>query len=203
MIVAISIFLILAFTSLLIRSRSSKSERMSETLTKSFWEKEREANSVRRKDISNLPYITIPLDSLPFHESSNPSIIRCQDKIRNLATLQILNLSGMTNTDLKLKYGAANLPFLINCDTYYTELVKNLYQWGKALYDENLINDSQTVLEFAVNCQTDVMSTYTLLGDIYSSQLNRDGIHNLIQTIQDIHSPNKVSALNHLESLLA
>ena len=129
--------------------------------------------------------------------------LRYQEKIQNLASLKILNLSGLTNTELKLQYGAANLPFLINCDTYYTELVKNLYQWGKALYDENSVYDSQAVLEFAVNCNSDIAATYTLLGDIYSSQSNKEGVRNLILKAQKINSPNRTNVITHLENLLA
>ena len=37
-----------------------KSDRAMQKNSDSFWSKEREANMTRRKDISNLPYITIP-----------------------------------------------------------------------------------------------------------------------------------------------
>ena len=34
-------------------------------VTEDFWSREDQANQIRRKDISNLPYITIPLEKFP------------------------------------------------------------------------------------------------------------------------------------------
>ena len=41
-----------------------------------YWEKEREANFVRRKDISGLDYITISEDELPFSDTAKKNIVR-------------------------------------------------------------------------------------------------------------------------------
>ena len=45
-----------------------KSDRAMRKASDNFWDKEREANLTRRKDISQLPYITIPYDALPLDE---------------------------------------------------------------------------------------------------------------------------------------
>ncbi|WP_310604910.1 hypothetical protein [Anaerosporobacter sp.] len=193
---------LLGFISLLIRFKSSQSNKQSEENTKSFWAKEREANSIRKKDISNLPYIVVPLDSLPFHDTDDISISRYQDTIRKLAERELLNLSTQTNTDLKLNYGAANLPFLTNCDTGYTELIKTLQQWGKALYDSNNITDAKTVLEFAIACKTDIAASYILLGNIYLSANNTEQISLLLESAKEMNSPNKKTAITHLQNIL-
>ena len=56
-----------------------------------FWQRENEANFTRRKDISQLPYIKIPYDSLNTRKSSYPSRIpsfliypACQTRILSL-----------------------------------------------------------------------------------------------------------------------
>ncbi|WP_167957090.1 hypothetical protein [Anaerosporobacter faecicola] len=203
MLVAIAIFMILAFTSLLIRTRSSKTNKINQEEAQSFWEREQESNSVRKKDISNLPYITVPLDELPFHNSEDSSIIRYQDSIKRIAERKILNLSTQSNTDLKLNYGVANLPFLMDCDVSYTELIKTLQQWGKALLDSNQIDDAKTVLEFAVTCKTDIAVSYTLLGDIYAKQHNKEKIQSLLEVAKTINSPNQSNTVHYLEQLLS
>lgn len=202
MLVAISIFLILGFLSVLIKTSSSKSKKITEESSKSFWEKEREANFARKKDISNLPYITIPIESLPFKDTDDSNINRYQAAIKALAGRKLLNLSNQTNTELKLKYGAANLPFLMDCDTGYTDLIKALQLWGKALFDSNNPGEARIVLEFAVACKTDIAASYSLLGDIYASTNNTEQIKSLLESAKEINSPNKNNIINYLENLL-
>ena len=44
-------------------------------VTEDFWSREDQANQIRRKDISNLPYITIPLEKFPIRKrSENPCL---------------------------------------------------------------------------------------------------------------------------------
>ncbi|WP_455715702.1 hypothetical protein, partial [Anaerosporobacter sp.] len=185
----ISIFLILAFTSILIRISNAKSKKYNEELEKTFWAKEREANFVRKKDISNLPYIIIPIESLPLNETDDSNLRRYQDVVKKLAGRKLLNLSNQTNTELKLQYGAANLPFLMDCDTGYTELIKTLQSWGKALVDSNNREDARIVLEFAISCKTDIAASYSLLGDIYASTNNTEQIKSLLESAEEINSP--------------
>lgn len=198
----ISIFFILAFISILIRSASAKSNKNREDSAKNFWAKERDANFVRKKDISHLPYIIIPIESLPFEETDNSVINRCQDTVKALADRKLLNLSNQSNTDLKLNYGAANFPFLMDCDTGYTELIKALQQWAKALYDSNNLLDARTVLEFAITCKTDISASYTLLGEIYSSTNDTEHIKSLLESAKDMNSPHKNTVITYLENIL-
>lgn len=202
MLIIISIFFILGFISILIRSSSSKSNKYSTDAAKTFWDKEREANFSRKKDISHLPYITIPIESLPFKDTDNSTINRYQDTIKRLAERKLLNLSNQTNTELKLNYGAANFPFLMDCDTGYTELIKTLQLWGKSLYDSNNLLDARTVLEFAITCKTDISASYTLLGDIYASSNDTKQIKSLLESAKDMNSPHKNNVITYLESIL-
>lgn len=198
----ISIFSILAIISILIRSASARSNKNREDAAKNFWTKERDANFVRRKDISHLPYIIIPIESLPFKDTDNSAIKRYQDTVKALADRKLLNLTNQSNTDLKLNYGAANFPFLMDCDTGYTELIKTLQLWGKALYDSNNLLDARTVLEFAITCKTDISASYTLLGDIYASSNDTEQIMSLLESAKDMNSPHKNAVITYLESIL-
>ena len=72
-----------------------------------FWQRENEANFTRRKDISQLPYIKIPYDSLPFIQNAHGEIAEYQKELLSFKDSKLLNLSGLSNTDLKLMYGIA------------------------------------------------------------------------------------------------
>ena len=71
----------------------------------SLLERESEANSVRKADISSLPYIEIPLDTLPVDTLSACGHSGLADELYALAGKKILNLFMYTNTDLKMMYG--------------------------------------------------------------------------------------------------
>ena len=43
-------------------------------VTEDFWNREDQANQIRRKDISNLPYITIPLEKFPIGISDDEEL---------------------------------------------------------------------------------------------------------------------------------
>ena len=71
----------------------------------SFWQREAEANNVRKQTLDNLDYITIPIDSLPFFYGIDKNLEELQNTITSLSSCTIVNLSNYTNTELKLMYG--------------------------------------------------------------------------------------------------
>ena len=84
---------------------------------------------------------------------------------------KIVNFTGITNTDLKMEYGAPNITVLTQYDQNYTSLVIALQNWGEALYNSGYYEDAAKVLEFSVKTRTDISSTYRLLVDMYKTKL--------------------------------
>ena len=167
-----------------------------------FWEKERQANNTRRKSLDGLNYITIPLDELPINLFNDDNIIsEAVQTIVELAKSPIVNLTGISNTDLKLEYGAPNIDLLSLYDGRYTTLARTLQTWGKRLIELGEEPAAKTVLEFAISTETDVSGTYKLLSDIYSKEGNTKGIDNLISVAEKINSPMKDSILKGLKAL--
>ena len=129
------VFFILVITLvILIRyeiTRNSKAERRS---SKAFWEREREASFTRNKDISGLDYINIPEDliaSLPSLE--NEEYTAALENLNALKGTKILNLTGITNTDLKASYGTGNFAFLSECDERFNTLYVSLKTISRTL----------------------------------------------------------------------
>ena len=85
-------------------------------VTEEFWEKERKANSPLRGDTTDLCYITIPEKFFPLNN----------DKINDLRDKTLVNLTGMSNTDLKHKYGILNFKKLSEYDDNFTKFVSML-----------------------------------------------------------------------------
>ncbi|MGN0415723.1 MAG: hypothetical protein ACI4FX_09550 [Agathobacter sp.] len=149
----------------------------------SFWDREQKANFTRRKDISNLNYITIPPEIIPenLHTDS-------EKKLKELTTQKMLNLTGMTNTDLKLQYGAANLEALSEYDNHFTTFVQTVPVYAKELTEAGQTKEAQALLEFAVSCRADSRSIFTQLADLYRQSGQADLIHGLIDSAEKLPS---------------
>ena len=120
--------------------------------------------SPRKKPLDDLNYITIPEELLSMQPAlMTEELQSCLDELKDLSACQIVNLTGYTNTDLKLKYGTANITILSDYDFHYTNLVTLLQKLAELLHD-NLEDDlAVRVLEFAVSTGTDVSKSYYLL----------------------------------------
>ena len=172
-------------------------------IQEAFWEREREANNTRRKPLDDLDYINIPLERLPMSSHrDNTRILEYTDTITELAGTPIVNLTGISNTDLKLKYGAPNIDLLSRYDQRYTTLAATLQKWAQELYDLGEKKDAKTVLEFAVSTGTDVSGTYRLLASIYIDEGDKQAVRNLIPTAEAVNSPLRDTILANLRSLV-
>lgn len=176
-------------------------KRIEKNRSDQFWDRERRANETRKQPIDSLPCITIPLEQLPMGPDADETIAACQKRIRALSSKKIINLSGKSNTDIKLEYGAANLNELSACDQNYTDLVRTLYKWGDALFKKGCTEDAITVLEYGVSCKTEVRNHYVLLAQIYKNQQEFYKIEELIHTagtLDSIRTPSILRSLNEL-----
>lgn len=185
---------------LVISHNLRKSKRIQSQNEMSFWQRERLANSTRRKSLDGLDCIRIPLDSLPMHTlEDSQKIGECLRIINELSTQPTVNLTGLTNTDLKLEYGTANITALTEYDQNYTLLAGTLQQWADLLYNEGYIEETRQILEFAVSTRTDVSRSYDLLSDIYLQNGQPEKFAGLIQTAETLNSLNKEVILRHLK----
>ncbi len=197
-----SFILLCIFVNISMRRVSRKTEEREAN----FWEREREANNVRKKSLDSLEYIHIPFDFLPFGTAGdNESLAACEEELMALKDEKIVNLTGITNTDLKLEYGTANITPLTQYDQNYTALVCSLQKWGQQLYDLGRYEDAAKVLEFAVKTRTDITATYRTLIDLYKTKLglNEDEIQKkldaLIPIAKNLNSLSRMSILKMLQ----
>ncbi len=173
-----------------------KSNRSREDAQTLFWERELEANHTRKKDISALDYIQIPLDLIPqnLHTDSERELVA-------LASEKLLNLTGETNTDLKLKYGVANLEQLSLFDTNFARFVSALSVYAGELLDAGQTSDARALLEFAVECRADSSKIFSMLAKLYldAGEPERiDGLIEIAKTYDSLSGRMIVQSLNAL-----
>lgn len=181
-----------------IRMRGSR--RREQELWDNFLKKEQEANWTRKQDISNLDYIRLPLDTLPLGKYDDETLRGYENTLRELSTQPICNLNGISNTDLKLRYGVANLSALSQCDTNYSTLLSVLANYGEKLYELSHPQDAKQVLEYALSLGTDVGKTYELLATLYEYEGRPEKIDVLYESAEKINSIRKNSILRKLDA---
>jgi hypothetical protein len=192
------IFTIIIFVFVIIlTARLRKNTRQQEEAEDRFWEREREANNTRKADISGLDYITIPAELIPKEPSSDAA-----RKLLELSGAKILNLTGLSNTDLKLQYGVANLDALSEYDANFTELVNALSSYAKELSDSDRISEAKDLLEYAVSIQADAGTIYTMLADIYRASGETAKISGLIDAAKGLNSLSRDSIVKKLSAYL-
>ena len=140
-----------------------KSDTSQKNNIKKFWEREQKANATRKKDISTLKYIEWDT-TLPVKENNtllsdilknNPEADSAYNKIISVKDKNIINLTEYSNTDLKLKYGVANLEALTEYEDNYTLLIKNLAVLGHILKEQDDITDATHYLEYSIRIGSD------------------------------------------------
>lgn len=180
----------------------SKHKKIEQEAIRSFWEKESQANQTRRKPLDTLDYIIIPLQQLPMQCRSKDEVVAdCLDYITSLSTQKIVNLTGITNTELKLQYGAPNLPLLMDYDQRYTQLARTLQTWANRLYECACFDEAQSILEFAISTQTDVSASYILLARLYLRQERPEKVAELISHAELLRSASRPRIVRILQEL--
>ncbi len=185
------------------RVKSKQADNETNNPKENFLKREYEANFTRKKDISGLDYLVIPENALPFTETDNMEEAGLQKDIKDIMSRKILNLSGISNTDLKLQYGHANLDLLAEYDQNFSNLLRCLDSWGSYLYNskEDKENAKQ-VLEYSVSIGSDITRTYTTLASIYLEENNPGKVQSLIDRAENSDFFMKDSIISRLKKLV-
>ncbi|MDD6810437.1 MAG: hypothetical protein PUD93_01015 [Lachnospiraceae bacterium] len=178
----------------------AKHKRIDAKIEQNFWEKERLANNTRRQSLENLDYITIPYDRLPMELlPDDEKVTEYKNTIKSLGDSPIVNFTGITNTDLKLEYGAPNIDLLTRYDQNYTVLVRTLQQWASYLYDRGYSVEAKEILEFAISTKSDVSGSYKLLCKIYREENTPEKIRALYPIAENLNSVMKNTIVRILQ----
>lgn len=182
------------------RAIAYQNKKAKRTLTE-FWNRESEANSVRRADISNLDYITLSFDKLPINEVKNAGFSDIYDELTRLSEKKFINLSEYTNTDLKMMYGPANLEALSEYDNNYSQLIRLLNKLSKEFINIDKTDAAKMVLEYSIEIGSDLSTDYEMLGKIYLDSNDEAGFKKLEEKTEDINSLSKNLIVSKLDSL--
>lgn len=189
-----------------------KGKKTQEQSEAAFWKREFSANDVRKRSLDDLVYVKFaatdfyPFKLLGAKDSSsflerNPEVKEILSRFVFLENQKIVNLTEYTNTDLKYKYGVANLNTLTEYDTNYNELITLLHNYGSIYIREGYESQALFILEYAVSIGTDISGTYLLLAEIYQKNQQQDKIQWLKKEAEKISTSRKTSIIRKLQEL--
>lgn len=178
--------------------RAKKKEK---DIDREFWDREQKANFTRKKPLDNLNYITIPDNILSMKPAAMTEAVKsCLEDLNDLSSEKIVNLTGYTNTDLKLEYGTANINILSDYDFHYTNMVTLLQKLAELLHENSENPLAVDVLEFAVSTGTDISKSYYLLAELYDDAGTPEKIEELIHQAESLHSLMKDTIVHKLQA---
>jgi len=182
--------------------KSKQADKLHGEPKEEFLKREYEANFTRKKDLSGLDYFVVPEDALPFTETTDKEEAKLQANVKSIISGKMLDLSGMTNTDIKLEYGQANLDILSEYDQNFSMFLTALDKWGKHLYTKGNKKNAKQVLEYAVANGSDITSTYITLARIYLDEGEPGKVQQLIDNVNDSSFFMKNSIASKLTQLI-
>ena len=169
-------------------------------IAQEFWDKEAAANNTRKKSLEDLNYIQIPFDKLPIDILADDSqVAEYHQMLHELSQSPIVNFTGISNTDLKLQYGAPNIELLSRYDQSYTLLARTLQAWSATLYEKNYLSQARDILNFAMETRTDISASYKLLATIYQKEGTPEKIQELTLIAESLNSVMKKHILKMLQ----
>jgi hypothetical protein len=183
----------------------NKSTKQSKAASDDFWTRESEANSIRKANLDNENYITLTDDMLienlwPDY-AVDEELSRCSEILKTLMNKRILNLAGMTTTDIKLKYGVANLNELSTYDDNYTLMVQTLAAYGTRLMNLQNKEAAIKIFEFGIDSLTEISTNYKHLATLYTEKNQPEKIDHLIEIAGSLNSLMKPSIIRSLEEI--
>lgn len=185
------------------RVKSKQADNATNNPREEFLRREYEANFTRKKDISGLNYIIVPENALPFTETTDEEEQQLQENARKIISGKMLNLSGISNTDLKLEYGRANLDLLSGYDQNFSSFLRCLDQWADYLCSKKGDKKcAKQILEYSVSIGSDITRTYTTLANIYLEENEPGKIQPLIDKVEESNFFMKDSIILKLKKLV-
>lgn len=185
-----------------------RSDRITRKAKEEFLEREREASFSRVKEIEQERFINIDINNFPI--MSTQDIKTDEEKYAYTLQTAVIEKSSKKmahfdeeNLELKKMYGASNLETIIQYEENYTEFLRKLSSWAKALVDANKKDDAIKVLEEGMKVGLDYTKSIMLLADLYNEKKDNEALNNLYNLIKQNKSIIMDKVVKYIENLLS
>jgi tetratricopeptide (TPR) repeat protein len=201
------IFLSFLVFIIIYRIQLAKLDKDQNAINKLFWEREESSLFVRKKEIKPYELILPNVDSIPTYSQSeyeamgNKDLFNIQEKCITYSHTKMLNTSHLLNSEVRLKYGSANIDTVEDYEENYHQYIKLLYQLGKGFFELNRLEDAILLLEEGLHVNTEISDHLILLGKLYKTTNQKEKFTALFNYANTINSLTKNKILHELEAL--
>lgn len=184
-----------------------KNAKAQEDVTKAFWKKEESSLVVRKKELVDEDFIHPSLtgDQLKgedwYKTQDQSALFRYEQHLKELLDKPMVNFQHMSNTDLRLNFGTANLTVVREYEENWNGYLTNLFTLGKKLFESGETDYSIQLLEEGIEMGTDNRYHFLLLGQHYKATKNHQAFDDLVVRAQSLESLTKTALLKALEDL--
>ena len=199
-VLTLTILAFILFVAFRIRHLESEEKQTDEE----FWENERHADLTPARDLNTIQYITIPLEKFPlsfFDDNPDEEADMIIDELRQLSSSRLLNLNGMSNTDLKLQYGRKNLGEMQQIGERFNRVEVLLCDLAKCFMEKKEYQKASCILEYAIGLGSDVSADYTLLGECYRVLSMPDKFEALYEKVESMDLMTKGTVLREFDRI--
>lgn len=144
-----------------------------------YLKREMQANVARKKEIDPAFFFVPDTSSLPFrdHAENERPLTRRQNAVKKKSQQKMLRFDKKySNTELKLRYGIANLESIILYEANGNAYIYALVEWGQALLDSPYHDDAEVVLQESIRLGSNYSKSYLLLISFYKQKNDRKKI---------------------------
>ena len=124
------------------------------------------------------------------------------DELNALKDKRILNLTKMSNTDLKLEYGRNHLDEMQAIGENYVQLSILIVTIAEILYEAGEYNDAARILEYGIATKTDINKNYMLLADCYNMLGSTRQLTELREQVPTMGLTLERNILSHIDDLI-
>ena len=166
-----------------------------------FWEREERARHTPPSSIDGLNWIKYP-DNLPLSVDCGSKSKSLESTLLSLKDKPIVNLSGYSNTDLKLAYGTSNIEILSKADSNYLVMMRSLDSLASIYKKEGFTDESISLLQFAADCGSEKVEHFSELADYYFKHDDIECLKGLHLLAESVSEPRRSAIMQKLNEYL-
>ncbi|MBN2220823.1 MAG: hypothetical protein JW708_01370 [Vallitaleaceae bacterium] len=165
-----------------------------------FWSKEEASLIVRKKDFHKEDFLIPNLASLKL-DASHPEIAQLIQKIKTLATYDMMSFPELSNTELRLQFGTANQSIISQNEENYHSFLRCLASYGKIMLEYQDFEEAKHAFEECIRLKSDFSEHYVELAKLYLQEDKHSEMEALIEKARSLSTLNKDIILNRLSRL--
>nr|WP_302598441.1 hypothetical protein [uncultured Cellulosilyticum sp.] len=141
-----------------------------------YWAREHAATFARKSEIPAAFFMAIDFSVYPVVDDEGCT--QLYNKIMLFKERPLVNLKGMSNVELKERFGTMQLEKLSYYEQNLMEYMTTSCAYGKLLFEKGYLPESQKVLEYIISLGCDLSQCYLTLADVYVAYYDYNKLSN-------------------------